>query len=86
LITGPQFRAARALLDLSIAEVAKLAGLAVNTVRRAERSDDVPPITPGNMKLLRSAFEQEGVDFIEPGEFGPGVRFRDARHSSHHPG
>lgn len=80
MLTGAQIRAARALLDMSIADLARLAGLAVNTVRRAEGTNDIPRLTNANMKLLRSALEEAGVDFIEADDFGPGVRFRSPKH------
>ncbi len=73
-MTGPQLRAARGLLNLSVAELAERTGLAVNTIRRAEGSNDAAPITTANMKLLRTTLEEAGVDFIQAGAMGAGVR------------
>jgi transcriptional regulator with XRE-family HTH domain len=77
LLTGAQIRAARGLLDLTIAELAQLAGLAVNTIRRAEADDGSGSITFANMKVLRMALEDAGVRFIDPDELGPGVRLKN---------
>jgi transcriptional regulator with XRE-family HTH domain len=77
LLTGAQIRAARGLLDISIAELAQRAGLAVNTIRRAERAEGAVAITAANMKVLRNALEEAGVEFIDADERGPGVRLRN---------
>ncbi len=76
MITGAQIRAARGLLNLSVAELAERTGLAVNTIRRAEATNDVPVMTPANLRLLVLTFEDAGVIFIEPDARGPGVRFQ----------
>ena len=76
MLTGAQLRAARGLLNLSVSEVAERTGLAVNTIRRAEGTNGPAPITAANMKLLIATFEETGVLFIPPDDFGPGVRLR----------
>lgn len=75
MITGGQLRAARGLLNWSVAELADRTDLAINTIRRAEATNDVPSITVKNMQLLRATFEEAGVEFIDAAEKGPGVRF-----------
>jgi transcriptional regulator with XRE-family HTH domain len=74
VVTGAQLRAARGLLNVSVAEVAADTGLAVNTVRRAEAVNGPCPITAANSQTLRSWFEAEGVIFLDADETGPGVR------------
>jgi len=76
-LTGAQIRAARALLNMSAAELCEATGLAINTVRRAEATNDEAPITLGNKKHLLSTFEAAGVVFLDAGELGVGVRLRD---------
>lgn len=76
MLTGAQIRAARGLLDISKAQLAELAGLGVNTIRRAESSEGTASITPANMRALRTALETAGVHFIEAGELGAGVQFK----------
>lgn len=75
VLTGPQLRAARGLLNMSVTELAQRTALAVNTVKRAEGSEAAVPITAANAALLRTTMEQAGVIFIEADEnCGPGVR------------
>ncbi len=79
MISGSQIRAARGLLNMSVSELAELSGLAVNTIRRAEGTNEPPPITQANINLLESVFDEAGVLFIDGDGFGPGVRFRSVR-------
>ena len=74
MITGAQLRAARGLLNVSVAELAERTGLAVNTIRRAESTNGPAPITVANSALLTKQFEDAGVVFIAADERGPGVR------------
>ena len=76
-LTGPQLRAARGLLNISVAELAERTGLAVNTVRRAEATNGPAPSTPANLTLLRNTLETSGVVFIEADHMGPGVRLKE---------
>lgn len=77
MVTGSQLRAARALLNISVSELAEDTGLAINTIRRAEGTNGVAPITAANAKLLLTVFDQAGVLFIPADELGPGVRLAD---------
>ena len=76
-LTGSQLRAARGLLNISVAELAERTGLAVNTVRRAEATNGPVRCTQANSALLRNTFETSGVVFIDADSLGPGVRLRD---------
>ena len=76
MLVGAQLRAARGLLNLSVAELAEQTGLAVNTIRRAESTNEVSGITDANMRLLRGTLETEGVVFLDANELGPGVRLK----------
>lgn len=76
MLTGAQLRAARGLLNFSVAELAERTGLAVNTIRRAEAVNGLVPITQGNAGLLKVTLEGSGVIFLSADEFGPGVRLR----------
>lgn len=77
MLTGAQIRAARGLLNLSVAELCELTGLAINTVRRAEASNGPAKVTAGNLKLIQSTLEGRGVIFIAADDLGPGVRLLD---------
>jgi len=77
VLTGAQIRAARGLLNMSVSELAERTGLAINTIRRAEGTNDVPAITSANMQLLATTFGDAGVIFIEASVQGAGVRFAE---------
>jgi hypothetical protein len=75
-VTGAQLRAARGLLNMSVSELAEQAGLALNTVRRAEATNADAPITTANAQLLIRILEEAGVIFIPADMLGAGVRLR----------
>jgi transcriptional regulator with XRE-family HTH domain len=77
--TGAQIRAARGLLNISVAELASQTGLAINTIRKAEATNDVAAITPANTNLIRKTLEEAGVHFIDADALGPGVRLRNPK-------
>lgn len=79
MITGPQIRAARAMLGWSAAELADKAGLSYPTVQRAESVSGMPNMQSKNLFALKGALEAAGVIFLDPGQCqpgGPGVRLR----------
>jgi len=69
LISAAQSRAARALLNQRLDEVAKLAKVATNTVARFERDDDRKITTDTAMRIAK-AYRELGIEFLE----GDGVR------------
>jgi transcriptional regulator with XRE-family HTH domain len=80
-ITGPQIRAARALLDMSAQELADLTKLSRATIQRAELESN--QTTAANIERILEALEKRGVIFLEGNGEGPGVRVRKQR--SHGP-
>ena len=75
MITSGQIKAARAMLGLTVAEMAKLAGIGFTTMVRLESSDGVPA---GNVKTLtsvKSAIEKAGIEFLGSPEEGAGIRW-----------
>ena len=73
-----QARAARAILQLGVRDVAKLADVNPNTVSRVEQ-DDVGIRGPNavTVQAIRRVYEERGIVFLEEGEArggGPGVR------------
>lgn len=74
IITGPQCRAARALIELPVAEVGRLAGVEVHVILdfEARRTD------PGNevKRRLFEALESAGAVFIPENGGGIGVRLK----------
>lgn len=70
MITGPQIRAARALLRWSAAKLAGEAGVSRPTVERAETADGVPEMKTHNLLALQRALEGSGVVFTSIEENG----------------
>jgi transcriptional regulator with XRE-family HTH domain len=78
-VTGAQLRAARVLLDITIASLAEKTGLGERTIKRAEQGDDEVRLTTANEKLLVSALEELGAVFIPANGGGAGVRLRSSQ-------
>ena len=75
LTTGNQLRAARALLGMEQSDLAKRAGLNVNTIRNMEGSG--AGLIAGratNIQSVKAALEAAGILFLNGGE--PGVRLK----------
>lgn len=73
MIEPSQIRAGRALVGLSQADLAELAGVSERTIKRIEIGDTV---RPSSIEAIRSALERRGVEFIAENGGGPGVRLR----------
>ncbi len=69
-LTARQIKAARALVDWSQDDLAAASGLSVATVRKLELGHISP--RGKTTQMLRQAFENNGLEFIEPG----GVRHK----------
>jgi transcriptional regulator with XRE-family HTH domain len=65
LITPQQCRAARALLDITRAQLASAANVAERTLASFEQGDRTP--RPDNLAAIRRALEGAGVSFTETG-------------------
>ena len=76
MLTGEQLRAARAMLKLEQGELADLAEVSVETIKRLERLDG--PLSANSMTLhgLQGALEREGAVFLPENGGLPGVRLR----------
>lgn len=78
MITGAQIRAARAALRMSSAELARVAGVGQQTIKRFELVDGIPPSRSATLAAVRAALEDAGVEFVGSAEDGPGIRMRGA--------
>lgn len=79
MITSGQIKAARALLDLTVAELAKEAGIGFTTMVRLESADGIPA---GNVKTLtavKNVIEKAGIEFIGTPDDGAGVRWKSKK-------
>jgi hypothetical protein len=74
VITGPQIRAGRALLNWSAIELAARVGTTRQTILRLEQHHGIPPSRSKTLVDLQQAFEAAGIEFIGTPEDGPGVR------------
>ena len=74
MISAEQCRAARGLLDWSQQDLADRAGVGIVTVRQVEAGVKKP--RRATLDVIRRAFEQAGVDFLDENGGGAGVRFR----------
>ena len=75
-LTSAQIRAARALIRWSAQELANASVVGVTTIRRAELTQSETKLTRANDQAIRRALEAAGVEFIDAGGSGPGVRLR----------
>ena len=76
MITGAQIRAARAVLRWSAETLSKKADVGIQTIKRMEAVDDVPPGRAVTLAEVQRALEIAGIEFIAENGGGPGVRLR----------
>ncbi|MGB3245947.1 MAG: transcriptional regulator [Sulfitobacter sp.] len=80
MITGPQMRAARALLSIDQKTLAELSGLSVPTIQRMEASSGNVRGVVDSLTKVVTALELAGVELIREGSAstasGRGVRLK----------
>jgi predicted transcriptional regulator len=74
MITAEQIRGARAMLGMTQAELAKLAGISTTGLNNIERGIADPKAS--TLRALKTALEEAGVIFVAENGEGPGVRLR----------
>ena len=80
LRTGNQLKAARALAELNQEQVAKRAGVNVNTIRNMEaRGNETLVSGLDTVAKVQSVLEAAGVQFIPENGGGAGVRLAKPR-------
>jgi len=77
MVTGSQIRAARGILRWSGETLAKKAGVGIQTIKRMEGVDGVPPGRAATVADVQRALEAAGIEFIDQNGGGPGVRLRE---------
>jgi transcriptional regulator with XRE-family HTH domain len=75
MISGPQIRAARAMLNWSAAVLAERTGVARQTIAKIEQSEGIPPARAQTLAHIQNVFEAAGIDFAGTTE-NPGVFLR----------
>ena len=76
MITSGQIKAARALLGLTVAEMAKKAGIGFTTMVRLESADGIPSGNVKTLNAVKTSIEAAGLEFIGSPESGAGVRWK----------
>ena len=74
MITGQQIRSAKAALRWSADRLAKQAGVGIQTVKRFELVEGVPPSRSSTLLAVKTALEDAGIEFIGSPENAPGIR------------
>lgn len=72
-LTGEACRAARAILNWSVRDLIRVAGVSPNTVNKVETGETVGAEAAGR---IQAAFERNGVEVLGPS--APGARLREA--------
>jgi PAS domain S-box-containing protein len=74
VLTGPQIRAARAIVNWSVRELCESSGVSSSTIRRFEEMQGPPRGPEPALAPIRSALERAGVEFLFPPVGKPGAR------------
>lgn len=67
MITGPQIKAARALLGIDQRQLAELSGLSMPTVQRMESAEGVVRCNVDSMMRVIDALQAAGIELINEG-------------------
>jgi transcriptional regulator with XRE-family HTH domain len=73
-----QCRAARALLEITQPELARLAGLGLSTVVDFEK--ERRQVSVAAVETIQRALRRAGIEFIDENGGGPGVRLQKRQH------
>lgn len=76
MITSGQIKAARALLNWTVQQLADQSGLGFTTIVRMESANGVPPSQVKTLDAVRKAIEKAGIEFIGSPDQGAGVRWK----------
>jgi len=76
LITSEQIRAGRALLRISVVQLAKLSNVGEATIKRIEAGKGLPSANIKTLDSLIKAFQTAGIEFIGAPDDRPGVRLK----------
>lgn len=74
VLTGPQLRAARGILNWSVRELSEAAKVSSSTIRRLEEMTGPPSGPEEALAPLKAALEVGGVEFLFPPSGRPGAR------------
>jgi hypothetical protein len=77
LITSNQIRAARALIRISVEDLATKSGIGVATIKRVEATPGIPATHARTLDALERALIDFGIEFIGTPDDRPGVRLKN---------
>jgi transcriptional regulator with XRE-family HTH domain len=77
-ISNNQIKAARALLRLSVNELASLSEVSPSTIRRLESQVDYNSPNQNTVTKLKTSLELKGIEFLGNPEKDPGVRLKSS--------
>lgn len=76
MIISAQIRAARALLRITVNDLAEMSEIGIATIKRMEASTGIPPAHARTLDQLTKALESAGIEFIGAPDDRPGVRLK----------
>lgn len=76
MITSQQIRAARALLRITVVDLANASGVGVATIKRIEAVNGVPPAHAKTLDQISRSLSDAGIEFIGSPDDRPGVRLK----------
>jgi transcriptional regulator with XRE-family HTH domain len=78
MISGTQVRAARALLDWSVRDLARRAVVSIATVHLIEEATGLPSTIRQQLDAVQAILEGEGIEFLGRGAAAPEAKEADA--------
>ena len=76
MIISQQIRAARALLRITVVDLANASGVGIATIKRIEAVNGVPPAHARTLDQISRALSDAGIEFIGTPDDRPGVRIK----------
>jgi len=73
-ISSSQCRAARAMVDMTQAQLAEASNVSLRSIIHFEKGERTP--VPNNLGAIQAALEAAGIEFIDENGGGPGVRLQ----------
>ena len=76
MIISQQIRAARALLRITVVDLANASGVCIATIKRIEAVNGIPPAHARTLDQISGALSDAGIEFVGTPDDRPGVRIK----------
>ena len=76
MILSQQIRAARALLRITVVDLANASGVGISTIKRIEAVNGIPPAHARTLDQISRALSAAGIEFVGTPDDRPGVRIK----------